>query len=281
MQDTSMLLECNKHDINCVSRENSLLRNRLHQQRQQLGQICCQANGVGPTGGFCLTKEEAVVGGNGQWDSRITAEMQILFQTKSVLDLGCGLGHYGKAFDEGSSVRWTGYDGSENIETVTDDYVHFMDLTSPQWIGKKFDWVMSLDVGEHIPQEAETVFIDNIVRHAIEGVVLSWAVPGQGGHHHVNEQPNDHIIEQMQDRGFVQSSPWTKRLREAAELAYFKSSIVIYEREPKTTSGSSLQAPAIAGAKQAVSIAIIFVCVVGFGKLVSRRVMASLQGLPI
>ena len=31
----------------------------------------------------------------------MTNEMQILFQRKSVLDLGCGLGHYGKAFDEG------------------------------------------------------------------------------------------------------------------------------------------------------------------------------------
>ena len=29
-------------------------------------------------------------------------------------------------------------------------------------------------------------FLDNIVRHARIGVVLSWAVPGQGGFHHVN-----------------------------------------------------------------------------------------------
>ena len=55
----------------------------------------------------------------------------------------------------------------------------FLDLTLPQYGLPLYDWVMSLEVAEHIPQDYEAIFIDNIVRHAREGVVLSWAVPGR------------------------------------------------------------------------------------------------------
>jgi len=42
-------------------------------------------------------------------------------------------------------VDWTGYDGAENME-LGNGNVHFADLTTPQWFGQKFDWVMSLEV---------------------------------------------------------------------------------------------------------------------------------------
>jgi hypothetical protein len=41
-------------------------------------------------------------------------------------------------------IDWTGYDGAENIEVATED-VRFADLTVPQWFGRKFDWVLSLE----------------------------------------------------------------------------------------------------------------------------------------
>ena len=41
--------------------------------------------------------------------------------------------------------------------------------------------VMSLEVGEHIPADYEAIFLDNLARHAKEGVLLSWARPNQGG----------------------------------------------------------------------------------------------------
>ena len=47
---------------------------------------------------------------------------------------------------------------------------------------------MCLEVLEHIPGEHESIVLDNVVRPALEGVVLSWATPGQGGYFHVNEK---------------------------------------------------------------------------------------------
>jgi len=46
----------------------------------------------------------------------------------------------------------------------------------------------SLEVLEHIPAAHEHTALDNVARVAREGVVLSWATPGQEGFHHVNRQ---------------------------------------------------------------------------------------------
>ena len=42
-------------------------------------------------------------------------------------------------------------------------------------------------------------FLQNIQTHARVGAVLSWAIPGQGGLHHVNEQPRSYIIHRMKE----------------------------------------------------------------------------------
>ena len=50
-----------------------------------------------------------------------------------------------------------------------------------------FDLALCLDVGEHIPESRVGVFLDNITQFA-DTLLLACASPGQGGHHHVNEQ---------------------------------------------------------------------------------------------
>jgi 2-polyprenyl-3-methyl-5-hydroxy-6-metoxy-1,4-benzoquinol methylase len=62
---------------------------------------------------------------------------------------------------------------------------------------KKFDCVISLEVGEHIPQKSESVFINNLISHTKQYLILSWATPGQVGDAHVNEQDADYIISKI------------------------------------------------------------------------------------
>ena len=92
---------------------------------------------------------------------------------------------------------------------------------------------MSLEVGEHIPSEHEQVFLDNVAAFGTKAyaVVMSWAVPGQGGRGHFNEQPNEYVIDEMRKRGFEPDHFATKFLREAAGLKWFKNSLVVYGRE--------------------------------------------------
>jgi tryptophanyl-tRNA synthetase len=75
---------------------------------------------------------------------------------------------------------WTGYEGIVNIENVTSGLIRYFDLTRPRYLGKTFDWVTCFEVGEHIPPKYERIFVENLVRHAKEGIIISWALPCKG-----------------------------------------------------------------------------------------------------
>jgi predicted TPR repeat methyltransferase len=203
----------------------------LMKMRVAYGEMYCEKHGIGPTGGYCVKTAEEEVGYNHYWDSKACARMAELFAGSTVLDLGCGLGWYGKCLQEaGKSIEWTGFDGSEGIEKATKGYVKFADLTMPQYFEHKYDWVMSLEVGEHIPVELEDAFLSNLVRHAKKGVLLSWAVEGQGGHHHVNNHNNDYVIERLREKGFNYDAVASQSVRDVAELPWFKNTIMIFRR---------------------------------------------------
>ena len=42
---------------------------------------------------------------------------------------------------------------------------------------------------------------------------MSWAIPGQGGFGHVNCQPNEYIIEQVEGRGWAYNAAESEHLR--------------------------------------------------------------------
>jgi len=104
------------------------------------------------------------------------------------------------------------------------------DLTKPLDFDL-FDWVLSLEVGEHIPEAYESVFLDNVVRHARHGVVMSWSLPTEAGRGHVNCRPNEYVIEQMKNRGFLLDPEHTQALRKAAAINYFKESLMSFVPE--------------------------------------------------
>eukprot|EP00966_Prymnesium_polylepis_P011152 256381-Prymnesium_polylepis.2 len=46
------------------------------------------------------------------------------------------------------------------------------------------------------------MFVFNVLKLAKVGTILTWARPGQGGHHHVNMKTNDYVINKMKCVGF-------------------------------------------------------------------------------
>jgi hypothetical protein len=77
-----------------------------------------------------------------------------------------------------------------------------MDLSQKTDLGRKFDYVQSFEVGEHIYSDLEENFIYNVVSHANKGIILSWSIVGQGGYMHVNNRDNGYVIEKIEKYGF-------------------------------------------------------------------------------
>jgi len=168
---------------------------------------------VQANGGWTYTVE-SVAQHHVAFDPGLGKALSVFLGNASIYDIGAGVGQLGRYFQSiGSNVDYAGFDGGNNIEQlwgknfgVRGDRTHvvprvcWIDASVPVTLPKR-DWVVSIEVGEHIPAAHEGTFLDNLVTMSQKGVILSWALKGQGGRSHVNEQNNDHVIEQMARRG--------------------------------------------------------------------------------
>lgn len=159
---------------------------------------------------------------------------------KSILDIGCGLGSY-TAILNIEVCPTKGIDGNPNTPQLTNGLCSVEDVSKDLDLGK-FDWVLSLEVGEHIPVKYQTTFIGNLDRHNTSGVVLSWAVEGQGGDGHVNCRNNDYIIGLFEDMGYRYDPISTFWLRDKAHTYpkpcyWFKDTLMVFRRQDGFTSG--------------------------------------------
>jgi hypothetical protein len=75
------------------------------------------------------------------------------------------------------------------------------DLSTGLRLGRRFDLVQSLEVAEHLPPGAASSFVGTLVAHA-PLILFSAAPPGQGGEHHVNEQPMEYWRALFRRHGF-------------------------------------------------------------------------------
>jgi len=108
--------------------------------------------------------------------------------------------------------------------------VKFLDLTLPQYWLPRYDWVLSMEVLEHIKVQYETIVLDNIDRSAGYGAVLSWASPGQSGFYHVNNRPAEYLNKVMKKRGFRLDLKTSKKLRTISTLPWLKRNLMVFYR---------------------------------------------------
>ncbi|KAL1519237.1 hypothetical protein AB1Y20_003496 [Prymnesium parvum] len=131
----------------------------------------------------------------------------------SLNDFGAGVGQYGaalKAID--ASFRWRGYDGAGNVENWTKGMVNWFDLTIPLSLPRA-DWVLALEVAEHVPRRQEGIMMRNLHAHNCMGIIISWAVPGQVGHGHVNLRTSGYVIQRFESLGYAYDPELTKSMR--------------------------------------------------------------------
>lgn len=146
----------------------------------------------------------------------------------NMYDFGCGHGKYVK-FLSTRGIDIKGFDGNPFTKEIAGDEFEILDLSSPFTL-PPVDWVLCLEVGEHIPKEFESTLIDNIVNHASVGIILSWGIPDQGGFGHVNCVTNEYVIDIFNSKGFTVMTETQNLLRWSANSDWFKNTIMVFER---------------------------------------------------
>jgi cyclopropane fatty-acyl-phospholipid synthase-like methyltransferase len=151
-------------------------------------------------------------------------------KAKTIVDFGCGRGEYLKYLME-KGFFCEGYDGNPKTPKMTKGLAKVLDLAVFQDLKRKFDWVISLEVGEHIDKKYQDIFIENLVLHCKRGIIISWAIPGQGGQGHCNEKSNEDVRKCFEKRGFFSDLEEEKIFRKKAKMDYFKKTLMVLRKK--------------------------------------------------
>lgn len=114
-----------------------------------------------------------------------------IFKPASVVDLGCGLGPWLKAFGEKGATKLVGIDGPwVNREDLLDTRIEFVAHDANQLLTldhEKFDLAICVETAEHLKNESSSIVVSNLAGLS-DVVIFSAAYEHQGGRNHINEQ---------------------------------------------------------------------------------------------
>ena len=138
----------------------------------------------------------------------------LLPDVRTVVDVGCGSGAVLAALERvgisGSGLEYA--DAALNRCRAKGLKVQKFDIESEPPPGLRGDLALSTEVAEHLPAERADAFVDLLIGIA-DTVVMTAAVPGQGGTDHVNEQPNSYWIAKFEARGLAHDPAVTQAWR--------------------------------------------------------------------
>lgn len=134
------------------------------------------------------------------------------FKPGSVLDIGCGEGFALDHFRE-RGCQVLGYDGiaQPDFDTLEWDFTE----GAPEKVGT-FDLVWCCEFVEHVEERFMPNFLETFTWAKI--VVMTHGMPGQLGHHHVNNQPPSYWKGALAAIGFRFERELTTEARKVAAL---------------------------------------------------------------
>lgn len=169
------------------------------------------------------------------FDESLASAMVQHFQRKkknwgkaNVLEFGSGTGKYIDYFRD-NKINARGYDGVHDIYVRSGGAVSHADLTEHVKLGSA-DFVVCLEVAEHIPKKYEEIFLKNVLTHCEQSLILSWAPPSQGGVGHVNTKERADVVELLYQKGFQIDEGATNMLLRAATLPWFKENLMVFNK---------------------------------------------------
>lgn len=157
-----------------------------------------------------------------------------LINPKSVVDVGCGPGFWLAEFGSHGVEDLLGIDGEwipEQLLKISSDRILKHDLVEPLELSKRFDLVVCLEVAEHFPASAADQLVETLTRLG-PVILFSAAIPGQGGVHHINEQPPEWWERKFKARGFQRVKGFGEKFAGDQNVSWwYQRNMVFYVRE--------------------------------------------------
>lgn len=153
----------------------------------------------------------------------------------SVIDVGCGIGTWLRVASDLGARPILGVDGPhiDRRRLLFSPYSFIAcDLEDENLLlynihERRFDLAMSLEVAEHLTAPSAEGFVRTLA--AISDMVLwSAALPGQGGTHHVNEQPLTFWSELWRRAGYVPVDLLRPALQFAAIDVWYQQNVILF-----------------------------------------------------
>lgn len=218
-------------------------------------QVCAASTSVTDTGGWCLhthPREHVSLPNNQSYfmpkvihvaaDGLVLEQLHLLLKRPdgkydSLNDFGAGVGQFGHALLAlDPKHRYHAYDGAGDVQRYTNNFVSFFDFSIPLSLPRA-DWLMCLEVGEHIPHEMEKHMIRNLHAHNKKGLIISWGILGQYGHHHINNHSKEYLVKLFNELGYDLDEGLTASFSVAAKgkeynpyHPWFRKSLLVLRR---------------------------------------------------
>eukprot|EP00439_Symbiodinium_sp_Y106_P034408 s5693_g4.t1 len=149
-------------------------------------------------------------------------------ETTAIGDFGAGGGHYSKWLNETGLVEAFAFDGTHQAAELTDGLVQEVNLVQDLTLWRTFDWVLCLEVGEHVPKQYSSTLLSNLKRHARKGLVMSWSDDWEGiGHVNCLSRP-EFIAFVQKSTGFLLDEAATEVVRGACEIDYIARTLAVF-----------------------------------------------------
>jgi SAM-dependent methyltransferase len=181
---------------------------------------------------------------DGDAPARIVDCILSFVQPASVVDVGCGNADFLECFQRRGIADIQGVDLPIDPKLLRIPAERFTphDLSKPFSAPRRYELVVSLEVGEHLPESAADVLVDTIVGLG-DVVVFSAAVPEQGGFRHINLQWQDYWAEKFRARGFVAVDCLRDRIwKDDAIPVFYRQNVLMYVRNEALPNYPVLQA---------------------------------------
>ena len=152
---------------------------------------------------------------------------------RSVVDVGCGLGMWARAFaDRGVDVLGVdAHSVPRERLLISQQAFEPIDLSKDFELGRRFDLVVSLEVAEHLPAASAETFVRSLVKLG-DVILFSAAIPYQRGPGHVNEQWPEYWARVFHRHGYRTVDYMRKRIWNEPDVPpYYKQNMLFYVTE--------------------------------------------------